>query len=96
MKTGLREKYSQNKLAFDALESTEISKLVEASATDKLWGAGLVLNDPKLSNVQLWSGINWIGEASGKYPHRINWIINLFLQMFTKTCLVEWRLIVYF
>ncbi len=41
MKIGLREKFRQNKLAFEALESTGISKLVEASATDKLWGAGL-------------------------------------------------------
>ncbi len=54
MKTGLHEKFSQNML----LNPLEYNKLVEASATDKWWGAGLGLNDPKLSNVQLWSGKN--------------------------------------
>ncbi len=63
MQIGLTLKFNQNKLCFKAIEASGKTTLVEASATDKLWGVGLNLKDTKLSNCQLWQGENWLGKV---------------------------------
>ena len=63
MKEGLRLKFSQNKLCYEALAATGDTTLVEASVTDKLWGAGVGLNNPDIGNQQSWQGSNWMGEV---------------------------------
>jgi hypothetical protein len=37
--------------------------LVEASPVDRIWGAGLAADDPRVQNPEQWPGINLLGFA---------------------------------
>lgn len=45
------------------LLSTSDEFIVEASPTDKIWGAGLALGDPRLNYPNYYSGQNLLGKA---------------------------------
>ena len=56
-------KFSQNQEHYDQLMSTEGKTLVEASPYDRIWGIGLVADDPKAKNRVLWKGQNLLGKT---------------------------------
>ena len=56
-------KFTQNKSMLDELLSYGNRELVEASPTDKIWGIGLAVNDPKIHDKSNWQGTNWLGEV---------------------------------
>ena len=47
--------------------------LVEASASDDIWGAGIAVNDPTISNPSLWRGSNILGWALMQVRSTINY-----------------------
>ncbi len=61
MKEGLLCKFQQNRSLKSALASTKNKQLIEASPTDKFWGAGLPLHHPKLADPTQWPGKNKLG-----------------------------------
>ena len=55
-------KFSTEPLKTELL-NTGIEFIVEASPTDKLWGAGLALGDPRLNYAKYYPGRNLLGHA---------------------------------
>lgn len=62
MKEGLRCKFDQNDHLKEFLRKTRGKILVEASPTDRFWGAGLSLHDKRLADPTKWRGKNKLGE----------------------------------
>lgn len=61
---GLCAKFSQNQLAYDKLMSTVGKTIIEASPVDRIWGAGLAADDPRILDTDLWNGAqNLLGET---------------------------------
>ena len=56
-------KFTQNKSMLDELISYGVRELVEASPTDKIWGIGLAVDDPKIHDKSKWQGTNRLGEV---------------------------------
>lgn len=56
-------KFTQNDRLKKVLLATAGTTLVEASPMDKIWGIGLVAQDPRAKNRATWLGTNWLGEA---------------------------------
>lgn len=55
-------KFSTEPLKTELL-NTDIEFIVEASPTDKIWGAGLALGDPRLNYAKYYPGRNLLGHA---------------------------------
>lgn len=55
-------KFSTEPLKTELL-NTVIEFIVEASPTDKIWGAGLALGDPRLNYAKYYPGRNLLGHA---------------------------------
>jgi ribA/ribD-fused uncharacterized protein len=45
------------------LLDTGDKEIVEASPYDKIWGIGLGMRDPNLTDKSKWQGKNWLGEC---------------------------------
>lgn len=58
----LYAKFSIEPLKTELL-NTGIEFIVEASPTDKIWGAGLALGDPRLNYAKYYPGRNLLGHA---------------------------------
>jgi len=56
-------KFTQNPRMLDELISYGNREIVEASPTDKIWGIGLAVDDPKIHDKSNWQGTNWLGEV---------------------------------
>ena len=56
-------KFTQNKAMLDELISYGDREIVEATPTDKIWGIGLAVDDPKIHDKSNWQGTNWLGEV---------------------------------
>jgi len=54
-------KFRQNETMKKTLLNTGDKVLVECSPVDKLWGAGIPMNDPRLSRPEEWPGQNRLG-----------------------------------
>jgi len=54
-------KFSQNEELKQILLSTKGTILVEASPFDKIWGVGLGVEDPNITNMSKWKGENLLG-----------------------------------
>ena len=55
-------KFSEPRLKQFILE-TGSKEIVEASATDRIWGIGMSESDPDRFNKSKWRGTNWLGEV---------------------------------
>lgn len=55
-------KFTQNKSMLDELLSYGDREIVEASPSDKIWGIGLGVDDPRIHDKSKWQGTNWLGE----------------------------------
>lgn len=60
---GSMAKYEQNADLREHLLATGTRILVEASATDRVWGIGLRATDPRAKHRNTWRGTNWLGET---------------------------------
>lgn len=56
-------KYSQDEALKAILLGTDDKELVEASATDVVWGIGLAEPNPDCFDRSKWRGTNWLGEV---------------------------------
>jgi ribA/ribD-fused uncharacterized protein len=56
-------KFTQNQSLLEKLLATQGTTLVEASPTDRIWGVGLLEDDPRILNRRTWRGTNWLGEV---------------------------------
>jgi len=56
-------KFSQNPHYGKALLNTENRIIVEASPYDKIWGVGLLEDDPLILDEKNWKGLNLLGKA---------------------------------
>jgi len=59
---GNKAKFTQNANLLQKLLDTQGTTLVEASPTDRIWGVGLLEDDPRIRNRRTWRGTNWLGE----------------------------------
>lgn len=55
------QQFSQNLELHEFLVNTGQRVLVEASPVDKIWGAGLAINDPLINDPKNWKGLNLLG-----------------------------------
>ncbi len=60
---GLYAKFSQNSNLRDKLLSTGVKILAEASATDRIWGTGIGLNNRLALHPKYWCGQNLLGKT---------------------------------
>lgn len=60
--SGNLSKFSQNPKLRDII-TKETRSFVEASPTDKIWGIGLGMSDPKIHDKSQWRGLNLLGYA---------------------------------
>lgn len=60
---GNRLRFEQNEDDRELLLSTGERTLVEASPTDRIWGIGLAMDDPRVHEPAQWQGTNWLGVA---------------------------------
>lgn len=58
---GLVAKFDQNKDIKNILLETGGRIIVEASAFDRIWGIGLCIDDPKITDTSAWRGSNLLG-----------------------------------
>jgi ribA/ribD-fused uncharacterized protein len=56
-------KYQQNEWMLTSLKNTGDRVLVEASPVDRIWGVGLVENDPLILDEKNWQGLNLLGKS---------------------------------
>ena len=56
-------KFTQNKSMLNELLSYGDREIVEASPSDKIWGIGLGVDDPRIHDKSKWQGTNWLGEV---------------------------------
>ena len=61
---GALAKFGQNKDLGDILLGTEGTALVEASPSDKIWGVGLGVDDPRILDRSKWRGQNLMGDVA--------------------------------
>lgn len=60
---GLMAKFTQNVALRKALKGTGNAVLAEAAASDRIWGIGLSIKDPKRFDMKCWNGSNMLGYA---------------------------------
>lgn len=71
VENGNMAKFSQNEKLKEKLISTYPKTLVEASPYDKIWGIGLLEDDPRAWNKQTWLGKNQLGEILTRVRERL-------------------------
>jgi ribA/ribD-fused uncharacterized protein len=69
--TGAVAKFTQHKDLAEFLLSTGTHRLVEASATDRIWGIGIGLDDPRRYDPTLWNGENLLGDVLEDTRHKV-------------------------
>ena len=62
VKRGVKAKFTQNPRIQKILLSTGNSLLAECSPSDKKWGIGIDINDPKKEDISKWNGQNLLGR----------------------------------
>ena len=60
---GLLEKFSQNRELLEKFLLTGSSLIAECSVSDRIWGIGLSMHDPRRLNIHSWNGQNLLGFA---------------------------------
>ena len=60
---GLLAKFTQDQTCRLAMLTSGDKLLVEASPVDRIWGAGIDANDPRLTSPHLWPGQNRLGRV---------------------------------
>lgn len=63
MKRALHLKFANSPILKSKLIATGDAILVEASPTDRIWGAGLLNDDPNINDPKKWRGLNLLGRC---------------------------------
>ena len=63
MFSGLTSKFRQNKYCLESLLNTGDTIIVEASPYDKIWGIGMLEDDPRATDPLQWEGKNLLGTV---------------------------------
>ena len=79
-------KFSQHKYLLDQLLATGDKVIVEASPYDKVWGVGLLEDDPLILDEKNWKGQNLLGKALMKVRENFNRSLT-FYKTFVKVLL---------
>jgi len=61
MRTGIKEKFTQNTHFLEILKDTRGSTLVECNQNDSFWGISIYLNSKEASDCTSWKGLNMLG-----------------------------------
>jgi ribA/ribD-fused uncharacterized protein len=69
-------KFLQNEKLYNYLMNDPGIEIVEASPYDRIWGIGLLEDNPKCLNKELWEGENRLGECIGQVKKFIKSPIN--------------------
>ena len=66
-------KYTRNKDCYAFLMNSEYDgkKFVEASPFDMIWGIGMNIDDPNITNESLWKGQNLMGKVLDEVRRRL-------------------------
>ena len=66
-------KFSQNEDLKKIITDSIFAKrhFVEGSPVDRIWGVGLVWNDPKIADEKNWSGLNLLGKTLDKVRRQL-------------------------
>lgn len=64
------EKLAQHAEIRSALMKTDDTVIVEASDKDFFWGAGVGMDDPRITDPSQWPGKNWLGNIFMKHRQR--------------------------
>lgn len=66
-------KFSQNEDLKKIITDPIFAKrhFVEGSPVDRIWGVGLVWNDPKIADEKNWSGLNLLGKTLDKVRRQL-------------------------
>ena len=62
---GCYEKFNQNNTLGDILLATDGLELVEASPYDTIWGIGMAVDNPNVTDKTKWKGENRLGKVLG-------------------------------
>jgi len=62
MYKAIKAKFDQDSAFKEKLLKTEDKILVEGSPYDKIWGVGLIYDDPKILDKNNWKGLNLLGK----------------------------------
>jgi len=63
---GNHAKFTQNEKLLNKLLDTKDKTLVDASPCDKIWGIGLLEDDPRAQDPEQWLGLNLLGKVLTK------------------------------
>jgi ribA/ribD-fused uncharacterized protein len=66
-------RFDQNADQRELLFATRGTTLVEASPHDRVWGIGLVADDPRANDRAQWQGLNLLGEALTRVREVLLW-----------------------
>lgn len=73
MKACITEKLKQNKEIYEEVKPLQLEgyTFVEGSPTDLVWGVGILIDNPEITNKKMWKGENLLGKIINEVLNEI-------------------------